>query len=93
MRVLLLAVLLSGCAALYIRPDDSASATAGKIAARVALAPLTVGASEHVYACVREREPDAEVWDRCRARTAETIVAVGELALLGLYVAQGFLPR
>ena len=76
MRVTLAAlvmVALTGCTplrALQLQPDDSAAVTTGKVAGRCVLAPFTLGGSEVVYACARDRaaEPTVDrerIWREC----------------------------
>jgi hypothetical protein len=69
----LLVVALTGCTplrALQLQREDSAAVTTGKVAGRCVLAPLTLGGSEVVYACARDRaaEPTVDrerIWREC----------------------------
>ena len=72
----LLVVATAGCThlrVLQIQPDDSATAITEKVAGRCVLAPLTLGSSEVVYACARNRAAEqrttadqrAQIWQEC----------------------------
>ena len=69
----LLVLSLAGCTrlrVLQLQDDDSAAVTTGKVAGRCVLAPLTLGGSEVVYACARDRaaEPAVDpeqIWREC----------------------------
>ena len=54
---LLLVISLTGCAGVLIEPEDSRLTKAGKVAARVPFAVLTVGISETAFSCVRDTKP------------------------------------
>ena len=57
---LLLITSLTGCAGLLIAPEDSRLTKAGKVAARIPVALVSVGLSEFLYRC--EQETDRPSW-------------------------------
>lgn len=69
---LLLAVTLSGCSSLILRPDDTAAETTGKVAVRALLLLPTVFTSEVAINRVKQREAYADWYmslsDKERAR-------------------------
>jgi len=102
MRITLAAlvlVALTGCTslrALQLQPDDSAALTTGKVAGRCVLVPLTLGGSEVVSECARDRaaEPTVDrerIWRECEQEGflyfAQIAYEAGKSAEPGLPVA------
>ncbi len=52
-----LVISLTGCAGVLIEPEDSRLTKAGKVAARIPVALVTLGVSEFAYLCAKETDP------------------------------------
>ena len=71
---------LSGCYALRVQPEDSASAVATKVAARTGLGVVSLSSSESVYVCTEVRGGSEAVFEDCRSRIGESIEMAAAMA-------------